>query len=223
MVRRIRAYTLIELLVVIAIIAILAAILFPGFAQAREKARQIACASNEKQLGTALLLYAQDYEETLPLAAYPVGSGAFVTWHELLDPYARNKHIWLCPSSSVRKTDASGQETTHFGYNVRYLTTIAADFSNVFTHTATSLAAVARPSETVVMTDAKASVANSWCGDDGKFLLPPSQPDADCWGRPNFLHNEGANVQWLDGHVKWHKPGQFYVGQNPVDRVFDLE
>ena len=216
-------FTLIELLVVIAIIAILAAILFPVFAQAREKARQIVCASNQKQLGMALMMYAQSYSERLPLAAYPVSSSEFVTWHELLDPYARNKQIWLCPTSSVKKTDASGKETTHFGYNVRYLTTIAPDFSNAFNHTAVSLAAIGRPSETVALTDAKASVANSWCGDDGKFLLPPSVANADCWGRPNYLHNEGANVQWLDTHVKWHKPGQFYVGQNPVDRAFDLE
>ena len=64
-----RAFTLIELLVVIAIIAVLAAILFPVFAQAREKARQTACLSNMRQMTLGVMMYAQDYDETLPLAA----------------------------------------------------------------------------------------------------------------------------------------------------------
>src|SRR5215211_4946412 len=96
--RRPKGFTLIELLVVIAIIAILAAILFPVFAQAREKARAASCASNVKNLGLAVLLYTQDYDEQLPLAAYARSESEFVTWHDLADPYVRNKAIWLCPS-----------------------------------------------------------------------------------------------------------------------------
>lgn len=85
------AFTLIELLVVIAIIAVLAAILFPVFAQAREKARQTTCASNLRNLGMAVLMYAQDYDEQLPLAAYATSDADFFTWHALTDPYAKNK------------------------------------------------------------------------------------------------------------------------------------
>jgi prepilin-type N-terminal cleavage/methylation domain-containing protein/prepilin-type processing-associated H-X9-DG protein len=218
-----RAFTLIELLVVIAIIAILAAILFPVFAQAREKARSASCASNVKNLGLAVLLYTQDYDEQLPLAAYARSESEFVTWHDLADPYVRNKAIWLCPSSPLGKTDAAGKETSHFGYNVRYLTTIAPDFANANAHTAVALAAVAQPAETVLLADAKASIAGSWCGDDGKFLLPPSQADADCWGRPNPQHQGGSNLFWLDGHVKWQRLEQFYVNQTPPDRWFDRE
>ena len=221
--RRCAGFTLIELLVVIAIIAILAAILFPVFAQARAKARQTACMSNLKNLGTAVLMYTQDYDERFPLAAYATSASDFFTWHELTDPYAKNKDIWHCPSSPLKKADAGGKTTTHFGYNVRYLTDFALDFSNANTHSAVSLAAVERSAETVLLSDAKASIAKSWCGDDGKFLLPPSAKDAHCWGRPNYLHNEGSNVLWTDGHAKWHRANHFYLNQTPPDVFFDLQ
>src|SRR5262249_13333107 len=159
-------------------------------AQAREKARQNSCASNLKNLGLAILMYTQDYDEHFPLAAYATSDADFVTWHDLTDPYARNKVIWHCPSSPVKTTDADGKITTHFGSNVRSLTTIAPDSSTAKAHTAVSLAAVARPAEMVLLADAKASLTSSWCGDDGKFLLPPSQAAAHCWGRPNFLHHD---------------------------------
>ncbi len=218
-----RGFTLIELLVVIAVIAILAAILFPVFSQAREAARRTSCLSNLKQLGTAVLLYTQDYDEVLPLAAYATASFDFLTWHDLTDPYARNKAIWHCPSSRVSKTDQNGRITTHFGYNVRYLTTIAPDFSNADGHSAVSLAAVQTPAETVLLSDARSSMPGSWCGDDGKFLLPPSAADAHCWGRPNALHAEGSNLLWVDGHARWQRPGGYYTGQAPADRYFDLQ
>lgn len=87
---RLQAFTLIELLVVIAIIAILAAILFPVFAQAREKARQTSCLSNNKQIGLAMLMYAQDYEETLPLSAVnPTVDGPVVMWYDVVEPYVK--------------------------------------------------------------------------------------------------------------------------------------
>ena len=91
-------FTLIELLVVIAIIAILASILFPVFAQAREKARQTSCISNNKQYASAALMYAQDYDETIPMAAYPNSLGQIVTDYLAVDPYVRNKQVAVCPS-----------------------------------------------------------------------------------------------------------------------------
>src|SRR5688572_31243262 len=101
-----RAFTLIELLVVIAIIAILAAILFPVFARAREAARATSCKSNLRQIGTAHQMYAQDYEETfsgsfnLIPGATPGGcGGARISWAQLIQPYVKNSGIFTCPST----------------------------------------------------------------------------------------------------------------------------
>ncbi len=115
-VRSNRGFTLIELLVVIAIIAILAAILFPVFAQAREKARQTACLSNTKQIGNAMMMYAQDYDESLVAyrlrgpsgtVANPFGADTRVGasskrpifFNQVLDPYIKNYDVWKCPSN----------------------------------------------------------------------------------------------------------------------------
>lgn len=102
-------FTLIELLVVIAIIAILAAILFPVFAQAREKARQTSCLSNTKQMGLALMMYVQDYDETYCPAYYygdptqvaNLDATGNIQWSGMTQPYIKNRGIFVCPSDPI--------------------------------------------------------------------------------------------------------------------------
>lgn len=103
-----KGFTLIELLVVIAIIAILAAILFPVFAQAREKARQASCLSNAKQLGLSVLMYTQDNDETYPFAC--PNDWWYYTWPELTQPYMKNVGVLKCPSDfhRIQTTDSGG-------------------------------------------------------------------------------------------------------------------
>jgi len=139
-----RGFTLIELLVVIAIIAILAAILFPVFARAREKARQASCQSNEKQIALAMIMYAQDYDETMvPCTTWGNNVGwtydwtKDYTWPQLINPYVKNWQLHVCPSDgnahqgagmSGQQAGAQGQQadfnnglSTDYGYNYMYL------------------------------------------------------------------------------------------------------
>src|SRR6266849_5595070 len=97
-----RGFTLIELLVVIAIIAILAAILFPVFAQAREKARQATCLSNVKQIATSYFMYAQDYDERYTQNRYDNGANHY-TWKLAILPYVKNHAVFQCPSNAYNK------------------------------------------------------------------------------------------------------------------------
>src|SRR5437879_89437 len=121
-----RAFTLIELLVVIAIIAILAAILFPVFAQAREQARKTSCLSNCKQIGLGMQMYAQDYDEMLPGWPDPQRHPLFGTWTwsivvPLINNYTKNTTIWSCPSgpktASFMKGPAGQKVLINYGYN----------------------------------------------------------------------------------------------------------
>lgn len=104
-----KGFTLIELLVVIAIIAILAAILFPVFAKAREKARQTACLSNLKQLGTGIIMYEEDFDERLPAVWDSDDNGNYnVTWADEIFPYVKSLAVYRCPSNAAAANDQPG-------------------------------------------------------------------------------------------------------------------
>ncbi len=180
-----RGFTLIELLVVIAIIAILAAILFPVFARAREKARQSSCLSNVKQLALSVHMYTQDYDECLPGYIYASGTNPRLYWFDVLAPYIKNQQILTCPS-------AANVTPTGYGWNFRWIS-----YGWVETpQSCTAMGAIAFPAETVLLAD-----SNQY------YVRGPGTTLTSYW--PPARHNDGANFALADGHAKWYQSAQF--------------
>jgi len=187
-----KGFTLIELLVVIAIIAILAAILFPVFARAREKARQTSCLSNLKQLSLGVLMYAQDYDETMPYAVIGVMGGNMDFVLDTIAPYTNNKQIELCPSDgSQGSVDLTAAPFLMSRYSyIPNSSIMGLAIQGVQVDTALKLADIHKPAECVLMCD----------GDLDESQLPTAML---IW--PDFRHNEMANFSFADGHAKSQK------------------
>jgi len=225
---RMLGFTLIELLVVIAIIAILAAILFPVFAQAREKARQINCTSNEKQIGLALQQYAQDYDETYCGAWKPCVYGSRVGFAELIYPYVKNAQVFKCPSSGSDQSqmvrwyywdwpkghpaNPDVQSGSSYAYNG-----LAANNTPIGTIQAWNdaigapLAAIQEPANTIQVYEGRweLNVWGVWDTDVvGNYYGLQWNGNVDNPGRIAKNHSGGYNILWYDGHVKWVKHSQ---------------
>lgn len=193
--QRRHGFTLIELLVVIAIIAILAAILFPVFARAREKARQASCLSNVKQFNLAILSYAQDYDETLPMSTTLTSVGA-MTIADLFMPYVKNQQLVFCPSDRSGSVDIAGVmgaagipmapgTVQRMSYTVNYL--LLPDMINPMTPKRLfTLGEVAYPAECGMLFDGIYNVSMLGTG-----------------SAPHYRHNNGVNLGFADGHAKW--------------------
>jgi prepilin-type N-terminal cleavage/methylation domain-containing protein/prepilin-type processing-associated H-X9-DG protein len=160
--RSLRAgFTLIELLVVIAIIAILAAILFPVFAQAREAARKSSCQSNLKQWGNAFMLYIQDYDEVYPHGAYANGGGIAgdyygTGWAGLCQPYVKNTGIGKCPSDTTTPVINGGVTAFPLSYALN-MNIAAGNVTGSWSGQATALASMAAPASTVQLLEVSGS------------------------------------------------------------------
>ncbi len=219
-----RGFTLIELLVVIAIIAILAAILFPVFARAREKARQASCSSNVKQLMLGIVMYAQDYDEKFPTHNWgegqPPAKANACTWWGGAYPYVKNVQIYACPSST--------------GHNDSYGIWLAFEYGGIFNGqpidygynepignagNGLKIGVLTRPAETLVLGDCVSTWGGGYWSDQfpGRALLrrfafakggePCNCPPValttidDGWS----IHNGGSNLGFADGHAKWFR------------------
>jgi len=201
--RRVRGFTLIELLVVIAIIAILAAILFPVFARAREKARQTSCLANIKQIGLGSLMYAQDYDDSLyghiqGWRGDPVygasGPPGYIRWPDQVFPYVKNEQLFVCPSNPSYGFVANTRDA-YFGYGMNYWQTY------YYYYSTGTLAYTVKPADTI------------WFADCDFYVVYPcyymvTYPTHATYGyngyaRLQLRHNNGVNLAFMDGHAKW--------------------
>lgn len=204
-----KAFTLIELLVVIAIIAILAAILFPVFARARENARRSSCQSNLKQIGFGVLQYVQDYDEVMPRVD---DDGAAPLWMDNIYPYIKSYQVFKCPSDSRQFTPGPNSEASSIAANV-----LGRQNSGNLTHPWTTrtwtgantfvvrlLPEIRFASTTLLAADGNDyawscnNIANTSCG----AFSVNSTTEPRSFGELQERHLGTINTLWVDGHVK---------------------
>jgi prepilin-type N-terminal cleavage/methylation domain-containing protein/prepilin-type processing-associated H-X9-DG protein len=209
-VRSSRGFTLIELLVVIAIIAILAAILFPVFAKAREKARTTTCLSNCKQIGLGIIQYVQDFDEHFPYSQYNNDGGPALG--SLVEPYVKNGQVWRCPSDSLSggsiiTTPSAPVTPGNYNFGQAYMNVSYAYNMAWLGNNGVALASVTAPATGCMSWGAWAWGAwvCDWIGVNGApNARGEAYPVADGGNTTAAAaHNSGGNFLFVDGHAKW--------------------
>jgi len=225
-----RGFTLIELLVVIAIIAILAAILFPVFAQAREQARSISCLSNQKQIGTACMMYLQDYDEVYPYGREQPAPNCFTPtmkiWSAFLMPYIKNQQAFICPNTNGKSkfVDTWGERgLLPTGMNAAmttwYWTPDAANPCGRRIHM--TLPQMAQPAKNVIFGDGwQGSTAAGYRGYViDNVCVGNSRQTPASQGCVVDRHREGTNLIFADGHAKWYKTAAILPSPNAAQQA----
>ncbi len=227
-----KGFTLIELLVVIAIIAILAAILFPVFARAREAGRATSCKSNLKQIGTAFIMYSQDYDETGVLGSsnnygtLRCANGAVCEgWEPRLQPYIKNWNVFRCPSrsdSSAFGNNIGARCRSSYGFNLNYWRNRRANSwsagvnDSLWAFPADTVQAaeiIPGADDYIGVWDTDANTITS----NNQWDTPISAITTMPGSRLNQVHSETANVLFKDGHVKAMKKTQLRMRQFVIE------
>jgi prepilin-type N-terminal cleavage/methylation domain-containing protein len=215
-----RGFTLIELLVVIAIIAILAAILFPVFANAREKARQTSCMSNMKQLGLGFSMYLDQWDSTYPTSAcesvphgwvYTAGSYKIDVSKGALYSFVKTPNVYVCPSDP-HDGQTNAKSPTYLSYSVNQQFMIGGN-----TGYPASEGDVPFPTETILLLEESAKSSGAKQGlNDGCFYPPPSDDVI------TDRHNKGGMFLLADTHAKWARAEQVNPKNTPMHSWFFL-
>ena len=243
--KTLRGFTLIELLVVIAIIAILAAILFPVFAQAKEAAKKTACLSNTKQIGLALMMYEQDFDDVVAPNTWFDANGRVYTWFELLLPYSKNKDIGVCPSadkSTLFTSDSPlGTKQAYVLNNFYWWDNRLSIFQQGSESSSTSIESLTGGVYCVDGGVWTAHGGDPWTPDEPKFqyqatLYPWAGIFNNLAAQPNVSpitimtfqgaiiarHNAGTNAAFLDGHSKFVKVTELLKKKVETGTGYDL-
>ncbi len=237
--KRNKGFTLVELLIVIAVIMVLAALLLPIGGISKQKARTNACISNMKQIDTAVLMYTQDYDETypnyrfLPLGSQQAGDFEKNSWKSVLEPYTKNKQIFVCPENPSKETASDDP-----AYKISYAANVALNPRDYPTHKpappispkakgsgvfgrelspGVKMTEIAAPAECIAIVEIAHIKGNSFCVDiaDDYSISGENGQTVRVFSDALFTgHNKGSSYSFADGHVKWFKPSQTTASAN---------